>query len=127
MCHHSIFKALTFISRTVLPSISGQRQDSQSKPEPVFVLIPAIKSSAAPRAPAVQCVQFTTLLTRAPIHIDTTSLISIFHDLMPLADKYGLTVYDAAYLELALRLGISLATLDAALAKAARAAGVTLL
>ena len=41
--------------------------------------------------------------------------------------RYGLTVYDAAYLELALREGIDLATLDAELADAARAEGVSLI
>ena len=44
-----------------------------------------------------------------------------------LSDRYGLTVYDAAYVELAQRRRLALATLDAALAQAARSAGVTLL
>lgn len=42
------------------------------------------------------------------------------------ARKYALTAYDAAYLELALREGALLATLDDALRKAARKAGVRL-
>jgi predicted nucleic acid-binding protein len=40
---------------------------------------------------------------------------------------HRLTFYDAAYLELALRLSAPLATLDRALARAARAAAVPLL
>jgi predicted nucleic acid-binding protein len=40
------------------------------------------------------------------------------------ARSYRLTVYDAAYLELALRRNVDLATLDGDLAKAARAEGV---
>lgn len=44
-----------------------------------------------------------------------------------LGDLYGLTVYDAAYLELAQRRRLPLATLDAALARGARAAGVDVL
>ena len=44
-----------------------------------------------------------------------------------LADLYALTAYDAAYLELAQRLRLPLATLDSALAKAAQAAGVEVL
>ncbi|HZZ34836.1 MAG TPA: type II toxin-antitoxin system VapC family toxin [Caulobacteraceae bacterium] len=43
---------------------------------------------------------------------------------LALADRFALTVYDAAYLELALRTGAELGTFDADLAKAARAAGV---
>jgi predicted nucleic acid-binding protein len=46
--------------------------------------------------------------------------------LMALARKRKLTVYDAAYLELAKREGLPLATLDRALEKAAVAEGVTL-
>jgi predicted nucleic acid-binding protein len=41
-----------------------------------------------------------------------------------LADRYGLTLYDAAYLELSLRKNLPLATLDANLHKAAEASGV---
>lgn len=43
-----------------------------------------------------------------------------------LADLYGLTVYDAVYLELAQRIGLPLATFDDALGHAARRAGVPL-
>jgi predicted nucleic acid-binding protein len=47
--------------------------------------------------------------------------------LMQLARRHRLTVYDAAYLELALRKTYPLATLDAALSIAARAEGVPLI
>ena len=46
---------------------------------------------------------------------------------MELAQQFHLTTYDAAYLELAMRLSQPLATLDDDLAKAARKAGVPLL
>ena len=46
---------------------------------------------------------------------------------MNLARRYRLSAYDAAYLELALRTGLPLATLDAGLAKAAATAGVQML
>ncbi len=41
-----------------------------------------------------------------------------------LAERHGLTVYDASYLELALRLGLPLATADKALKAAAEGAGL---
>lgn len=45
-------------------------------------------------------------------------------DTLQLARRYKLSAYDAAYLELALRTGLPLATLDADLTKASEAAGV---
>jgi predicted nucleic acid-binding protein len=47
-------------------------------------------------------------------------------DIFVLARRHRLTFYDAAYLELAQREGIALATLDNKLAAAARAEGVAL-
>ena len=44
-----------------------------------------------------------------------------------LSDRHGITVYDAAYLELALRRGVPLATRDQDLAKAAVDSGITVL
>jgi predicted nucleic acid-binding protein len=48
-------------------------------------------------------------------------------DTLDLADHFRLTVYDAAYLELARRRALPLATLDQELRAAATATGVTLL
>jgi len=48
-------------------------------------------------------------------------------DLVALARSHKLSVYDAAYLSLAMREGMPLATLDRALAQAARRAGISLL
>jgi predicted nucleic acid-binding protein len=46
--------------------------------------------------------------------------------LLPIVRRYGLTAYDAAYLELAKRKGLSLATLDKQLVLAAQQEGVAL-
>jgi predicted nucleic acid-binding protein len=48
-------------------------------------------------------------------------------DALDLADRFRLTLYDAAYLELARRRGLPLATLDGSLRSAAAALGVRLL
>lgn len=61
------------------------------------------------------------------IEIDPETNDHIWGTTLRLADLYGLTVYDAAYLELAQRLRVPLATLDTALAAAARKAGVEVL
>ena len=61
-----------------------------------------------------------------PIESDPETWIRAWEDTMALARKYDLTSYDAAYLELSLRRQSPLATFDEDLARAARAAGVTL-
>lgn len=50
----------------------------------------------------------------------------VTHDVLHLARKHALSVYDAAYLELALRRDLPLATFDRALRKAAQAEVVAL-
>lgn len=61
-----------------------------------------------------------------PIRQDEETYLRAWHETTALAEQYGLTTYDAAYLELAIRLDAPLATLDQDLAGAARKAGVAL-
>ncbi len=76
------------------------------------------------RITAAQTNRALGLLAALPIQLDhATDEASV----MALARHYRLTVYDAAYLELAQRGRIFLATLDGALANAARAQGVAML
>ena len=65
-------------------------------------------------------------LQALPITIDTAMAERAWTATAPLAERYRLTAYDAAYLEVALRLALPLATTDAALVAAAREAGVGL-
>ena len=67
------------------------------------------------------------LLEALLIHIDHASTATIWHDTLALARAHRLTSYDAAYLELALRLGLPLASRDQALQADARSEGVPLL
>lgn len=62
-----------------------------------------------------------------PVITDDLTVARSGRETAALARQYGLTIYDAAYLELAMRQGSGLATLDKALSKAAASAGVTLL
>ena len=62
-----------------------------------------------------------------PVEIDGETARHVAGETIGLARQYGLTVYDAAYLELAMRRGATLATSDAGLTRAAKAAGVSLL
>jgi predicted nucleic acid-binding protein len=67
---------------------------------------------------------FLRKLEQFPVTVDTTPNQA---EVMALARRHRLTVYDAAYLELAQREGLPLATLDRALADAARTEGVAVL
>ncbi len=76
------------------------------------------------RATQADITEALGLVAALPVHADEESARKAGSDTAALARQYGLTIYDAAYLELAMRRGASLATTDHALAKAARAAGV---
>ncbi|WP_347938602.1 type II toxin-antitoxin system VapC family toxin [Rickettsia oklahomensis] len=58
------------------------------------------------------------------IKIDQTTLERTWLETMDIGTQYGLTLYDASYLELALRYGIPIATLDKALKRASKIAGI---
>ena len=76
------------------------------------------------RATQADITEALGLVAALPVHADEATAQKAGSDTAALARQYGLTIYDAAYLELAMRRGASLATTDHALAKAARAAGV---
>lgn len=67
------------------------------------------------------------LISNLSIQVDEETSYRAFHETSQLAYKEKLTSYDASYLELALRLGIPLATKDKALAKIAKKLGVILI
>jgi len=66
-------------------------------------------------------------LALLPISIDQDTEAHAWGATLRLAEQHRLTVYDAAYLELAKRRGLALATLDAELRSAAKAEQVALL
>ena len=66
-------------------------------------------------------------LTRLPITVDPDTDRYAWTTTLQLADRFVLTPYDAAYVELAQRLVLPLATLDDPLRAAATALGVALL
>ena len=79
------------------------------------------------RISGAACRTFLGLLEDLPISVDQPSTASVWHDTLALARSHRLTSYDAAYLELALRRGLPLASRDKDLQAAARAEGVPLL
>ena len=69
---------------------------------------------------------FLESLADLPIAIENPTLPQMFVSVRALVDQYNLTAYDAAYLELAIRHNLPIASSDEALTKAAQAAGVGL-
>ena len=63
-------------------------------------------------------------LDALPIRIDPVSASRVWDEVLEVAHAHRLSVYDAMYLELAIRMRLPLATLDRALAAAGRAAGL---
>jgi len=71
--------------------------------------------------------QFAEALAALPIHIDHPSTPESWDLLLTTAVDTQLTIYDAAYLQLARHSGAPLATLDRELQKAARTASIPLI
>jgi len=76
------------------------------------------------RITAADASRFAALLLTLPIVVEPMDRRRVFEAARLLAQRRGLSVYDAHYLELAARLGVPLATLDRGLMAAAEAEGV---
>lgn len=67
------------------------------------------------------------LLRELPISVDNETSDHVMREILSIGREQGLSSYDAAYLELAMRHGLALATRDTALRKAAKKSGVKLI
>jgi len=67
---------------------------------------------------------FLEMLEVVDIGADSATFSKALSDTLQIARRYRLSAYDASYLELAMREGLPLATLDEDLQKAANKAGV---
>ena len=77
------------------------------------------------RIPGEKALAFLDSLADLPIEVENPSRTQVFVTVRTLAGQYQLTGYDAAYLELAIRHQLPLASLDKALSRAALAAGLS--
>jgi predicted nucleic acid-binding protein len=68
--------------------------------------------------------RFVELLDALTVIMDSQSVAESVSNILPIAREYGLSAYDAAYLDVAARHGVPLATLDSALQRACRKAGI---
>jgi predicted nucleic acid-binding protein len=85
------------------------------------------KAESAGRLPEARTTRYLATLSLLPIVTDRWTADHALRETLQIARRYGLSSYDAAYLELAQRLSLPLATLDDALRRAARKAGVQIL
>ncbi len=72
-------------------------------------------------------VRFIKLLSQLPIFVEYESHEKVMKELLGLARAHSLSSYDASYLDLAMRKGLPLATLDKNLRKAAQSTNVLIL
>src|ERR1700733_5440284 len=83
-----------------------------------------LMAERAKRLDAAKRHQQIILLQKLPINIDEEAHKQGWNETATLAHMHDLTVYDAAYLELALRQGIPLGSLDRNLRTAAKKIGI---
>lgn len=74
-----------------------------------------------------QLTAYLEIVRELPIVTDTATDERALREVLALARKEGLTTYDAAYLELSLRLNVPLATKDVPLVSAAQRLGVDII
>src|SRR5688572_19071214 len=79
------------------------------------------------RLDATGIAQAVALFTQLPVLVDSETNIHAGSETLALARQHTLSVYDAAYLELALRRGAMLASLDGPLRVIAKKVGVAVL
>ena len=79
------------------------------------------------RVTAERVEQFLAQILRFRIHVEPCMTQQAVREVRQVAQTYQLTAYDAAYLALALRFQLPLATMDEALITAAHTAGIRLL
>ncbi len=94
---------------------------------PVEVAIALLVAIRRQRISPDDARRFLAALETLSIRRDPTSVALLRTKVLPLGEQFQLTLYDAAYLELAIRLGLPLATCDLQLGAASRAAGVSLI
>jgi len=78
------------------------------------------------RSTQANTIQWMSFLSSLPITVDEHTNTHAFGAITTLGRSQNLSAYDAAYLELAMRRGLRLATLDDTLKAAAKAVGVIL-
>jgi predicted nucleic acid-binding protein len=93
---------------------------------PIEVANGLIVAERRGRLRAAEIPRLSSLLATLPIELTNATLDGALGPVLALTRDQGLSAYDASYLELAIREGLALATVDGKLRAAAESAGVTI-
>jgi predicted nucleic acid-binding protein len=85
--------------------------------EVVNVLLVAERGKRLSKADSIR---FISLLTQLPITVERVESEKLMEEILALAREHRLSSYDASYLDLAMRRGLPIATVDKSLRAAAR-------
>jgi predicted nucleic acid-binding protein len=93
---------------------------------PVEISNTFLQAQRRKRVTSTQVDSFWDQLAKLPFSVEPALNVSLAKEVLRLSEKHSLTVYDGAYLELAMRNRLPLATLGTQLAGAAKREQVTL-
>ena len=106
------------------PTWSLQRSAFVTSIWPLEVVNVLLVAERKKRLSKADSIRFITLLSQLPIIIEHERPEGIMSDLLALARATNLSSYDASYLDLSMRKGLPIATLDTRLIDAARMVNV---
>lgn len=131
-----VLDASTALSWCFADETTAESKAALDRLESEFAAVPAIwplevanilaAAERRRRIDPVDMAGFVAMLDRLDIRVDTATAARGLKEILALARSEKLSSYDAAYLDLAMREGLPLATRDRELAAAARRAGVAI-
>ena len=104
--------------------VDRRRRLIQAVQRPLEIANAVLAGERTKRLRQPEILRFRALLEGLSPAQDSQTVGEHIRNVLPVAREYGLSAYDAAYLELAIRYEIPLATLDGKLRKAAQNADV---
>jgi predicted nucleic acid-binding protein len=107
----------TLKTDNLLDSLTNDRRAYAPSIWPLEVANVLLVAERRDRITRKDAARFMTLLWNLPITVDQEMTPSIIQTILNLGRSHQISSYDAAYLELALRRGIAIATLDNRLKK----------
>ena len=112
----------TKFTEGVLDSLSRGSEALVPSLWPLEVANAFVNAERRGRLQPARTAELIAQIAKLGIEVDTHTSAQAWKGTLTLARRYGLSVHDASYLELAIRESLPLATLDQALAKVARKA-----